>query len=127
MNGSVVSWVLAVVIGILSGPWVLDSARAARPPIEWGDLPTVFVASAVSILAVVGFQALLRKPDGVRMAYRFFGLGSAYFAASGISAWGGSLMQHQTGPHTVFILTIGVGALVGVILCKVVYRRAFAT
>jgi len=118
--------VLLAVIGLLSGPWVLDSGNPLNPPNESGDAAIVGLASMVLVLANVGFR-FFSWPEKVREHIRIWELASAFFVASGTSAWIISLMQHRDGENAFITLGIGVGALLGAVLSRVLYRGALAT
>ena len=122
-------WAIAavVLIGLISGPWALESGRASQPPIEWSDISIVGILSAIATMFVFGFQVLLRKQVGARRALWALGLPALYFAASGVSAVGVALFQRNVDPGSIIILIIGVGAIAGVGVGVAVYRAAFAT
>ena len=118
---------VVVVLGLISGPWALDSGRASQPSLEWSAVWIVGVASAIAAMFVFGLQVLLRNPVGARRALWALGLAALYFAASGASAFGVALFQRTVDPGSVIILVIGVGAIAGVGIGIAVYRAAFAT
>lgn len=115
------------IAGVLSGPLALRSAQAANPALEWPSVWVALAGSAIAVAFVAGLQILMRNLSGSRLALWGLGLAANYFAASGVSAlvvaaYGGNLEA-----SSVFILAIGVGALVGVGVAAVAYRAAFAT
>jgi hypothetical protein len=57
-------WIIAGVLiaGVLSGSSALEQGAAARPSIEWTDIPFVFFGSAFGMLFVIGIQLFRRNP-----------------------------------------------------------------
>ena len=119
--------VIAVITGLVSGPWALESAQAAQPPITWADIPFVFIGSAVGVFFVVGFQVLIGKQGPARFASWFFGIVGIYTASSGISALIAAHIGAGIGPNALFFLSIGIGVIVGALLAGAMYRAKFAT
>ena len=120
--------VLAAVIGgVLSGPMVLRSTRAAQPPIEWASVLVVLGGSVIAVTFVVGLQVLMRKPSASRLALWAFGLISTYLTASGLSAIVVALFEGALEPSSLLFIAFGTGALIGVGLSAAMYRAAFAT
>lgn len=116
----------ALVVGALSGPSVLTATAAAQPPIEWPDIPFVFVGCLIGILFVVGFQLLRKDPSHSRWALRLFFPIAVWAAAAGISALLVASVRDGVTPSALLFLSIGAGLLVGVWLCELLFRRKFA-
>jgi hypothetical protein len=115
------------VAGLLCGPRALHSAEAAQPPLEWSAVGVAFVGAALAVLFAVGLQVLMRKPASARLTMRALSLCAVFFTASGavalvIASLGGSVQA-----PSMFILSVGVGALLGAAISTVISNGAFAT
>ena len=57
-------WIIVgvMIAGLFSGPGALEAGAAAQPPIEWSDIPFVFVGSVFGMLFVIGIQLFRREP-----------------------------------------------------------------
>ncbi|MGL6161263.1 hypothetical protein, partial [Microbulbifer sp.] len=73
-------------LGLVSGPSALESARASVPPIEWSAIPFVLVGSVVGILFVLGMQLARRNPKPAWFAIRAFEAISLAFLGAGLGA-----------------------------------------
>ena len=116
-----------IVAGLISGPWMLISARAAQPPITWPDLPFILVMSVVGVFTVIGFQALVRQPRAMRFFWAFMALVGLYLLGSGVSALATAAVGGTLDAAALLFLMVGAGATSGAALCKVVFRARFAT
>ena len=118
--------VLGVVIaGLFSGHGVLEAGAAAQPPIEWSDIPFVFVGGALGMLFVVGIQLFRREPKPSKWALWLLGPASLYFVASGLSAVLLAASRGGVAPHAVLFFAVGAGTLLGVGVSWFLYRRRF--
>lgn len=115
----------AVLLGLASGPDVLDSAAASVPPIGWREVPFAFLGSLIAVVFVVGLQLLRAAPTPSRWALRFFGPVSASLAASGVSAAAVGLVTLGVVPHAFLFLALGAGLSLGVFACHAIFRRKF--
>jgi hypothetical protein len=127
LNVVLILSVIAVIAGLLSGPWALESAEAAQPAITWGVIPFAFIGSAIGVFLVVVFQVLIGKQGPARFASWFFGLVGIYTATSGVSASVTAQMGVGIGPSGLFFLSGGIGIIVGALLAGAAYRAKFAT
>ena len=118
---------VAVIAGLVVGPWALEAAQAARPPIDWSDIPFVFVGSAVGVLFVVGLQVLMGKQGPARFASWFFGIIGMHVASSGVSAVVIAAFRGGVGPSALLFTSVGIGTIVGALFAGVAYRAKFAT
>lgn len=68
-------WIVVgiLIIGLLSGPSALEAGAAARPPIEWSDIPIIFLGSIFGMLVVIGIQLLRREPEPSQWALMLLG------------------------------------------------------
>lgn len=74
-----------VIAGVLSGPDALDAGAAAKPPIQWPDIPIAFFGSVFGVLFVIGIQLVRHNPKPSQWALYFFVPVSLWFAVSGMS------------------------------------------
>ena len=120
-------WIIVSVIiaGLFSGPGALEAGAAAQPPISWSDIPFSFVVSTFGMLLPIGIQLLRREPKPSLWALRFLGLVSLWFATSGLSAVVLAIYRGSVAPHSVLFFAIGVGALLGVAICWLLFRWRF--
>lgn len=114
-----------VIAGVLSGPGALDAGAAAKPPIQWSDIPFAFFGSVLGMLFVIGFQLFRHDPKPSRRALYFFGPASLWFAVSGLSAVIFAFARGNSGPYAYLFLAVGVGSLLGVWVCWLMFRRRF--
>ena len=105
---------------------MLTSIAGADPPIDWPDLPFAFAASLIGVLFVVGLQLMRRDPAYSRWALRLFGLIAVWAAAAGVSGFVIAVIRRGVTPSALFFLSIGAALLIGVWLCRLLFRRKFA-
>ena len=74
---------------------------------------------------MIGFQILRRDSRYGRWALRLFGPMSVWFAVAGLSAALFALGTVGSVPHGWFMLAIGGGLLLGVLVTYAVFRRKF--
>ena len=120
-------WLLLAVftIGLLMGPSSLSSVNASQPPIQWIDVPLVFVAFAFGMLFVLGIQLFRRDPRHARFGYRTLTVGAVFFAANGVSSSALAAFHAEVTPASLFLLAFGGGALIGLGLFRIAFRRRF--
>ena len=120
-------WIVigVVIAGMFSGPGALEAGAAAQPPIEWSDIPFVFVAGALGMLFVIGIQLFRREPKPSKWALWLLGPASLYLVASGLSAVLLAASHGRVAPHTVLFFAVGAGTLLGVGVSWFLYRRRF--
>ena len=120
-------WIVigVVIAGMFSGPGALEAGAAAQPPIEWSDIPFVFVAGALGMLFVIGIQLFRREPKPSKWALWLLGPASLYFVASGLSAVLLAASRGGVAPHAVLFFAVGAGTLLGVGVSWLLYRRRF--
>ena len=114
-----------MIAGMFSGPGALEAGAAAQPPIEWSDIPFVFVAGALGMLFVIGIQLFRREPKPSKWALWLLGPASLYFVASGLSAVLLAASSGGVAPHAVLFFAVGAGTLLGVGVSWLLYRRRF--
>jgi hypothetical protein len=117
--------VLAVLAGLASGPSALESAASSRPPLRWGDIAAIFAFCFVGLPIVLGIQ-LTRRPEPLRWVWPFFAFGAVYCFAAGVSAIFISVIRAEFGPHSMLILVIGGGQLLGVSIIKWLFPVQFS-
>lgn len=125
MNTWRLVFIAAAVVGLASGPSMLDAAGEARPPIRWEDIPFAFAGSLIGGLFVVGMQLLRRDARPSWWAIRLFGPASVWFLASGVSAALYALATTGVVPHSLFFAAVGLGLLLGVLVCHSIHIRKF--
>jgi hypothetical protein len=118
---------ISAAVGLVSGPWSLESARLSEPPIRWGDLTFIFFGCIVALPLLFGFQAAMGRARGMRFFWWFFALTSVYFLSTGVSAIVAAAAGHSLGPHAFMFLAMGVGSLCGVALAKAFFGSKWAT
>ena len=120
-------WIVigVVIAGLFSGPGVLEAGAAAQPPIEWSDIPLVFVGSIFGMLFVIGIQLFRREPKPSKWALWLLGPASLYFFASGLSAAILAASRGGVTPSAVLFLAVGAGAIMGVWASWLIYCRRF--
>ena len=120
-------WIVigVVIAGMFSGPGALEAGAAAQPPIEWSDIPFVFVGGALGMLFVIGIQLFRREPKPSKRALWLLGPASLYFVASGLSAVLLAASRGGVAPHDVLFFAVGAGTLLGVGVSWLLYRRRF--
>lgn len=120
-------WIIALIIlaGVFSGPAALEAATAAQPPIEWSDIPFVFVGSAFGMLFVIGIQLFRRKSKFSKRALQLLSPASLYFFVSGVSAAFLAVSGGEVMPHAFLIFSVGSGTLLGVGVSWLMYRHRF--
>ena len=120
-------WIVigVVIAGMFSGPGALEAGAAAQPPIEWSDIPFVFVAGALGMLFVIGIQLFRREPKPSKWALWLLGPASLYFVASGLSAVLLAASRGRVAPQAVLFFAVGAGTLLGVGVSWLLYRRRF--
>ncbi len=114
-----------VIVGLFSGPGVLEAAASAQPTIEWTDIPFFFLGSLFGMLYVLGIQLFRREPKPILWAMRFFGLTSLWFSVSGLSAVVMAISSGDVAPYSVLFFAVGVGALMGEAVCWFLFRKRF--
>ena len=120
-------WIVigVVIAGLFSGPGALEAGAAAQPPIEWSDIPFVFVGGALGMLFVIGIQLFRREPKFSKWALWLLGPASLYFFVSGLSAVFLAASRGEVTPHAVLFFSVGAGTLLGVGVSWLIYRRRF--
>lgn len=120
-------WIIAVVMiaGVFSGSGALEAGVAAQPLIEWSDIPFVFVGGALGVVFVIGIQLFRRESKFSKWALWLMGSASLYFFVSGLSAVFLAASRGEVAPHVVLFFSVGAGALLGVGVSWLIYRRRF--
>ena len=110
--------VIAALLGVVMGPSALKSAAAAQPPLQWNDLPLVFVAGAVGLFAVLAFQVLVRQYRAFSWGWAAFALIAINMIATGVSATITSALTVGIRPHSLMFLVLGVAMAAAVVALK---------
>ncbi|OGI63586.1 MAG: hypothetical protein A2W18_07520 [Candidatus Muproteobacteria bacterium RBG_16_60_9] len=120
-------WIVigVVIAGLFSGPGALEAGAAAQPPIEWSDIPFVFVGGVLGMIFVIGIQLLRREPKPSKWALWLLGPASLYFVVSGLSAVVLASSRCGVAPHAVLFFAVGAGTLIGVGVSWLLYRWRF--
>lgn len=114
-----------MIAGVFSGSGALEAGVAAQPLIEWSDIPFVFVGGALGVVFVIGIQLFRRESKFSKWALWLMGSASLYFFVSGLSAVFLAASRGEVAPHVVLFFSVGAGALLGVGVSWLIYRRRF--
>ena len=117
-------YVVAVIPGLASGKSALVAAQSAAPPIDWGSIQFAFIGSVIGMLFVIGIQTLRKNPKYGRLAIIAMFMISLFFASSGVSAF---IISGTFSPVSLFIFSIGLGALLGVGLSSLLFKFRHAS
>lgn len=109
MNLQRILLLASVILGIISGPWALESASLSQPPIQWADIPFILFGCIVGLLFLLGFQVLIGNLKAAYFFWQFFALLGYFFLATGFSAFSTALFSVGLQPHAFLFLTIGIG------------------
>lgn len=118
--------IVAVIIGLVSGPWILESASLSQPPIQWVDIPFILFGCIVGLPFVLGLQVLM---GNLKMAYsywRFFALSGLFLLATGLSAFITAIFTVGVQPHALLFLTMGIGICMATFICQFIFGGKWA-
>jgi len=115
----------AVVGGLLSGSFALNSASLAQPPLRWGDLTMAFVGCVFAILFTLGFQAIINNKKAFVWGWSFLALGTVYFFTAGVSGAALSFTGREFHPSSFFFIVIGCGLAFGLAILRIVFSGWF--
>lgn len=120
-------WVLfvALIVGLLSGPSAMDAAASAAPLIDWSTIPIAFGGAFLGMLFVIGIQLVRRDPSSGRWALLILGVLSVFLIGTGVSSLVSSLMSADVEPSSALFLALGLGAVLAVCACGLIFRRRF--
>ncbi len=127
MISRIVLYSIALIVGLVSGPWSLQSTAQSEPPLTWAVLPIVFVGCVVGIVFAVGFQMVAGNSRAALFASRAFRAIGIYFAGAGFTAgiwemvFGGGAV-----PHAFIFLVMGFGVSVGVTVCHLLFASKWS-
>lgn len=127
MISRIVLYSIALVAGLVSGPWSLQSTAQSEPPLTWTVLPVAFVGCAVGLVFVIGLQMVVGNCRAALFASRAFRAIGIYFAGAGFTAaiwamvFGGGAV-----PHAFMFLVMGLGVSVGVTLCQLLFASKWS-
>lgn len=123
----IVLYSIALVVGLVSGPWSLQSTAQSEPPLTWAALPIVFVGSVVGIVFVIGFQMVVGNSRAALFASRAFRTIGIYFAGAGFTAaiWA-MVLGGGAVPHAFMFLVMGFGVSVGVTVCQILFASKWS-
>ena len=114
---------IAVLSGLVGGPWALDVAAQSRPPLRWSDLGFIGIGTGLGVFLVVGLQAVLGNALAVRTAWRFFFLAALHFFGLGVSAAVAGLTSQLFEPSSFLFLVMGISCIIGVAALRLVFAR----
>jgi hypothetical protein len=115
----------SLILGLISGPFALVSAKAAQPPIDWPSVIFALVGCFVGALFVIGIQIFRREPKYGCWALGFFMPASIFFLSSGLSALIVAIIRSELGPASFLFIIASIGLMVGVLLSRNIYHRKF--
>jgi hypothetical protein len=86
-------------------------------------LAFIFIGSTIGVIFVVGFQLLRKDEKYGRWTFRFMTPITIFVAASGVGALAVALYSGRHGPAAWLFLACGVGALLGLWVCRLFQQR----
>ena len=114
-----------MIAGVFSGSGALEAGAAAQPPIEWSDIPFVFVGGVLGMLFIIGIQLFAANQNSGKWALWLLGPASLYFFVSGLSAVFFAASRGEVTPHALLFFSVGAGTLLGVGVSWLIYRWRF--
>ena len=99
--------ILIVLLGLMCGPVMLESAHAAQPPFDWPSVFLCFFGILLGLPFVIGIQLFRSDPKFAQMAVACFGPIAVLLLASGLSAFIVGLFREGLTPQSVFSLLVG--------------------
>lgn len=110
---------LLFIAGVAYGPFILESAYAARPPFDWGSVVLVFFGLLLGLPFVIGIQLIQSNPKSANLAVSFFSSISVFLFGSGVSAF--ALEAYKVGitPQGAFFLAAGTSMTIALYPCRV--------
>ena len=123
MNIQRVLLIVAVIGGLVSGPWSLESAALSQPPIQWSDIPLILFGCLFGLLFVLGFQVAIGNLKAAYYGWQLFKLNGFFFLAAGVSAFATALFGSGLSPSAFLFFTIGAGICLATILCKALFSK----
>ena len=125
MNTRIALLIVAALVGVISGPYSLESAAQGAPSIEWDSLAFAFAGCLAAILVVLGLQAALGNDKALRWGWLFFLVAATYFTGAGIGAVVVSALGPGVVPHSFLFLVMGLASLAGLAVVKRVFASRF--
>jgi hypothetical protein len=117
--------IAALICGIALGPSALNSAKMARPPIDWLAILFILIGCLIGIIFVMGIQIYKKNSKYGRIALIVFTPLSILLFGAGLGALMTGILRSEYNPTSFFFLAIGSGLALGVFLSRVVYRVRF--
>ncbi len=136
------TWIRIILLGVsflavLFGPATLDDV----PPVDWYGLVAILVLTTLGLLFVIGLQnfnprsapvwnipSWQTNPFQLSQPLQFFHLGGYFALSVGVGIILKTLIRGWTlQPGTFMWVVFGIGLLVGVQLCVMVFRRKIKT
>ena len=131
--------VLLLVLGMLS---VSSFVPGPQSPFHGGSITLLlvfFVFGVISMVFILGLQAInprsamvWAKPDwhanpfSLKQPLQFFHMSAYYLITAGVGASVLTYIKHLTGLEPLLPIVLGVGVLVGLRFCTLLYRRKFS-
>jgi hypothetical protein len=131
---------LVLVLGMLS---VSSFVPGPKSPFAGGSITlllVLFVFGVISMVFVLGLQAInprsaavWTKPDwhanpfSLKQPLQFFHMSAYYWIAAGAGAIVLTRIKHLAGLEPLLPIALGVGVLVGIRCCVLLYRRKFGS
>jgi len=115
----------AFVVGAISGPFALSSARSSQPGLDWNTIAFVFIGTLIGTIFVIGLQILRTESKHGHHALRFFLAVSLFVLGSGIGALAFAVYGGQIDPASIFFGAAGIGLVIGVLLSRVAHGLRF--
>jgi len=119
MNTKVTLSIAAVILGLVSGNSALVAAQSAKPPLDWGAVQFSFIGCVLGMIFVIGIQILRSNPKYANFAITGMLAVSLYILSSGAIAL---IISGTISPPSIFMLVIGIGALIGVGISSLIYK-----
>ena len=115
--------ITAFLIGVFSGSVALNSGATPQPPIEWSHIPFLFFGMIFSVMFVIGLQLFRKDSKSSLFASYFVTPISFWLVASGLSAAFLGIFRGSVAPYAFLFLAMGVGALLALWMCWLLFHR----
>ena len=119
--------VIEFVLGVVSGPFALASARAAKPPLGWTELAFLGFVSLVGVVFVTGLQHSRQKPAALIAAQTQMTEIGLFCLVAGVSAVCFASIDSKIDPSAFLFLLLGAGTSLGAWVSKAIFRAPPAT
>ena len=113
------------ILGCVFGPSALQTAQIANPPINWEDIPFIFIGSAFGVIFVLGIQVLRRESKWAHWGIRICTPIALFVLGAGAAAVTIASFADGVIPASLLFLSAGVGSLIGLGVSSMLARWKF--